>query len=215
MVDVSPSLLTPTSSHPFFPPFCTGQKITFEEFLPALLGHEMGPYPGYDPSMDPRVSVEFATVGFSLSHSMATSDVKFMDDKAFAWGSVRCAFPASAVVYWWWCVSTAHVYCSLKPVRGSAASCILVFLVPTALHVLSADCGFQGKLLPHAHCRGSQGSRSSAKVRASRAGYFHPACSTGPFHVMPVPCPRLPLSVTQHHCGSTYVRFSFFVGSLD
>ena len=58
----------------------------------------MEPYPGYDPNVDPRVSVEFDTVGFSLSHSMVTSDVKFMDDKAFAYGGVRCAFPASAVV---------------------------------------------------------------------------------------------------------------------
>jgi hypothetical protein len=78
----------------------------------------MEPYPGYDPNVDPRVSVEFATVGFSLSHSMVTSDVKFMDDKAFGFGGVRCAFPAPAVVYCGWCVtmrvhpvSGAHVYC--------------------------------------------------------------------------------------------------------
>ena len=60
---------------------CT-QKITYDEFLPALLGHKLDPYPGYDDSVDPRVSTEFATSGYRLGHSMVAADIDFFDDFA-------------------------------------------------------------------------------------------------------------------------------------
>ena len=58
------------------------QKITYDEFLPALLGHKLGSYPGYDDSVDPRVSTEFATAGYRMGHSMVAGDIDFFDDNA-------------------------------------------------------------------------------------------------------------------------------------
>ena len=46
----------------------TQQYITYEEFLPAF-GVELDRYIGYDPTVDPSVSNEFATVGYR-AHSM-------------------------------------------------------------------------------------------------------------------------------------------------
>ena len=56
------------------------QKITYEEFLPALLGHTLEPYSGYDDTVDPRMATEFATSGFRLGHSMVADDVEFPDN---------------------------------------------------------------------------------------------------------------------------------------
>jgi hypothetical protein len=44
------------------------QRITYEEFLPAV-GVDLPAYAGYDPSVDPTLSNEFATVGYR-AHSM-------------------------------------------------------------------------------------------------------------------------------------------------
>ncbi len=46
----------------------TQQVITYEEFLPAF-GIELDAYTGYDPSVDPSITNEFATVGYR-AHSM-------------------------------------------------------------------------------------------------------------------------------------------------
>jgi hypothetical protein len=56
------------------------QKITYEEFLPALIGHKLEPYSGYDDTVDPRVATEFATAGFRLGHSMVADDIEFPDN---------------------------------------------------------------------------------------------------------------------------------------
>ena len=68
----------PPLSCPFPPPAC--QKITYEEFLPALVGHKLEPYSGYDDTVDPRVATEFATAGFRLGHSMVADDIEFPDN---------------------------------------------------------------------------------------------------------------------------------------
>ncbi len=53
------------------------QAITMNEFIPVLLGADaMGPYPGYDPSMVPMVSNEFATAAFRMGHTMLPSSLK-------------------------------------------------------------------------------------------------------------------------------------------
>jgi hypothetical protein len=57
------------------------QAITYNEFLPALLGPgALSRYRGYDASVDPGVANEFSTAAFRLGHSMLGSDVEFLDN---------------------------------------------------------------------------------------------------------------------------------------
>ncbi len=56
------------------------QSITFNEFLPALLGTNVIPaYPGYDPTINPGIATEFSTAGFRLGHSLLAPDVEFIN----------------------------------------------------------------------------------------------------------------------------------------
>ena len=64
------------------------QSITFNEFLPALLGEDaLGPYRGYDPSIDASVSTEFATAGYRFGHSMVGSHLRTSKEEEGADGS--------------------------------------------------------------------------------------------------------------------------------
>jgi hypothetical protein len=57
------------------------QKITYEEFLPALLGKgAIKAYSGYKPNVNPGISTEFSTAAFRLGHSMLPDDVEFLDN---------------------------------------------------------------------------------------------------------------------------------------
>jgi hypothetical protein len=52
------------------------QAITFNEFLPALLGSQApGPYQGYNPNVNPTISTEFSTAAFRFGHSMLDEEV--------------------------------------------------------------------------------------------------------------------------------------------
>ena len=51
------------------------QKITYEDYLPKVLGPKafdifIGPYPGYDPEVDPGVPNSFATAAYRYGHSL-------------------------------------------------------------------------------------------------------------------------------------------------
>jgi peroxidase len=53
------------------------QAITFNEFLPALLGRgAIDRYSGYDPTVDPSIANEFSTAAFRL-HTFINDDVEF------------------------------------------------------------------------------------------------------------------------------------------
>ncbi len=52
------------------------QHITYEEFLPALLGNgALATYSGYDKTVDPGIATEFSTAGYRLGHSMLSSNI--------------------------------------------------------------------------------------------------------------------------------------------
>jgi hypothetical protein len=56
------------------------QSITFNEFLPALLGGSVIPaYQGYNPRVNPGISNEFSTAAFRLGHSLLAPDVQFLN----------------------------------------------------------------------------------------------------------------------------------------
>ena len=52
------------------------QHITYNEFLPALLGTgSIKGYEGYDSSVDPGISTEFATAGFRVGHTLISDEL--------------------------------------------------------------------------------------------------------------------------------------------
>ena len=67
------------------------QHITYEEFLPMLLGtdpsYKIAPYPGYDEDVNPQVSTEFSTAGFRVGHTLLSSKLeRFNEDGTVATG---------------------------------------------------------------------------------------------------------------------------------
>jgi len=62
------------------------QKITYDEFLPAILGagtpaaQAVHAYAGYRAGVNPGIATEFSTAGFRLGHSMLGEDIQFLDD---------------------------------------------------------------------------------------------------------------------------------------
>ena len=62
------------------------QKITYDEFLPAILGagtpaaRALQAYGGYRAGVNPGIATEFSTAGFRLGHSMLGEDIQFLDD---------------------------------------------------------------------------------------------------------------------------------------
>lgn len=57
------------------------QAITYNEFLPALLGtRAISTYQGYDSSVDPTIANEFSTAGFRFGHTTVNDDIEFFDN---------------------------------------------------------------------------------------------------------------------------------------
>lgn len=58
------------------------QAITYNEFLPALLGPNALPrYSGYNPEIDPTISNEFAVFAFRLGHTMLSPNLLRLNNK--------------------------------------------------------------------------------------------------------------------------------------
>lgn len=56
------------------------QSITFNEFLPVILGEgALGPYPGHDPGVDPGVVNVFSTAAYRLGHTMLSPTILRLD----------------------------------------------------------------------------------------------------------------------------------------
>lgn len=56
------------------------QQITYNEWLPHLIGDAAGEDTGFDPTLDGQVSVEFATAGFRFGHTMVSSSIDRIND---------------------------------------------------------------------------------------------------------------------------------------
>ncbi len=57
------------------------QAITYNEFLPALLGQRaLAPYRGYNSSVNPTIANEFSTAAFRFGHSTLNDDIGFFDN---------------------------------------------------------------------------------------------------------------------------------------
>lgn len=58
------------------------QVITYEEFLPALLGkNSLSPYTGYNPRVNPGIGNIFSTACYRLGHSMLPPDIPLVDGR--------------------------------------------------------------------------------------------------------------------------------------
>jgi len=56
------------------------QHITWNEFLPVLLGNKAFPkYAGYNPYVDPGIATEFSTAGYRLGHTMLSPLILRLD----------------------------------------------------------------------------------------------------------------------------------------
>lgn len=57
------------------------QNITYQEFLPHLLGKDTIPtYQGYNPTADPRITQEFSTSAFRFGHSIVSGEETKIDN---------------------------------------------------------------------------------------------------------------------------------------
>ncbi len=61
------------------------QSITYNEFLPALLGTgAIKPYAGYNANVNPGIANEFAAAAYRVGHTMVGPDVEFLDNNGNA-----------------------------------------------------------------------------------------------------------------------------------
>src|SRR5262249_13263630 len=61
------------------------QSITFNEFLPALLGpYAPGRYAGYKANVNPGIATEFSTAAFRIGHTLVGDDIEFLDNNGNA-----------------------------------------------------------------------------------------------------------------------------------
>ena len=60
------------------------EAITYNEWLPALLGSGLGGYTGYKAGVNPGISNEFATAAFRFGHSVVGADIEFLGNDGTA-----------------------------------------------------------------------------------------------------------------------------------
>ncbi len=61
------------------------QSITFNEYLPALLGQgTISRYTGYKPNVNPGIAPEFSEAAFRFGHTQLDDDVEFLNNSGSA-----------------------------------------------------------------------------------------------------------------------------------
>ncbi|MEQ8838906.1 MAG: peroxidase family protein, partial [Lacipirellulaceae bacterium] len=56
------------------------QRITYEEFLPMLIGDALSPYAGYDDTVNATLSNEFANAAYRVGHTLLSPTIHLHDD---------------------------------------------------------------------------------------------------------------------------------------
>lgn len=68
------------------------QVITYNEFLPLFIGDGLlEDYSGYDPTVDPRISVEFANANFRVGHTLLSPELQRINNNGTSLGSISLA----------------------------------------------------------------------------------------------------------------------------
>jgi len=57
------------------------QKITYEDFLPIILGTPLPAYPGYDSTVNPNIAEFFSTAAYRFGHDMLTDVLPRLDQQ--------------------------------------------------------------------------------------------------------------------------------------
>ncbi|MGF1601065.1 MAG: peroxidase family protein [Thermosynechococcaceae cyanobacterium] len=68
------------------------QMITYQEFLPLMLGQELAPYAGYDATVNPGIANEFSTAAFRFGHTMLSPQLQQYDANGNTSTALRNAF---------------------------------------------------------------------------------------------------------------------------
>ncbi len=68
------------------------QVITYNEFLPLLIGETLEPYTGYNPNVDPSISNEFANAAYRLGHTLLSPQLLLIDEDGTSYIALEDAF---------------------------------------------------------------------------------------------------------------------------
>jgi hypothetical protein len=68
------------------------QVITYEEFLPLLIGDTLKGYSGFNLSVSPQVSVEFANAAYRLGHTLLSNQLRRVDGNGITETSLANSF---------------------------------------------------------------------------------------------------------------------------
>ncbi|MGB7412754.1 MAG: peroxidase family protein [Thermosynechococcaceae cyanobacterium] len=68
------------------------QMITYQEFLPLMLGQELSPYAGYNATVNPGIANEFSTAAFRFGHTMLSPQLQQYDANGNTSTALRNAF---------------------------------------------------------------------------------------------------------------------------
>lgn len=72
------------------------ESITYNQWLPAILGRSLAPYKGYNAAVNPGIANEFSTAAFRFGHSLLGDEIEFLDNDG---NEVADAIPLAAAFF--------------------------------------------------------------------------------------------------------------------